>query len=81
VDIDRPVSSLQYLWAVEGPWKLILPGPRAEGKPELELFNVIEDPHENTNLAARHPREVARIRDRIAAWWPEGAAALRVPTA
>ncbi len=81
VDIDRPVSSLQYLWAVEGPWKLILPGPQAEGKPEVELFNVVQDPHENTNLSARRPREVARIRERIAAWWPEGAAALRMPSA
>ena len=76
VDIDRPVENLQYLWAVEGQWKLILPGPRAEGEPEVELFNVIEDPRESTNLASRRPDDVARIRKRIQAWWPEGAAAL-----
>jgi uncharacterized sulfatase len=77
VDIGRPAASLQHLWAVEGHWKLILPGPQAEGKPEVELFNAGEDPHETNNLAARHPEHVARLRQRIARWWPEGAAAIR----
>ena len=76
VNVDRPVENLEYLWAVEGPWKLILPGPRAEGTPAVELYNVVEDPHEKANLAAAHPGHVARIRKRIASWWPEGAAQL-----
>lgn len=78
VDIDRPVENLEYLWAVEGAWKLILPGPRTGAK-AVELYNVLEDPYENTNLAPEYPGHVARIRKRIQSWWPEGAAALQKP--
>ena len=72
VDIHDPIANLNYLWVVEGPWKLILPGTQAPGTGRTELFNVLEDPSEQENLADRHPGVVQRLRARLASWWPEG---------
>jgi len=78
-DIDKPEASLLYRWCIEGPWKLILTydgevnryqstHPRTEKRPQL--FNLLNDPHEKTNVAADHPEEVARLGEKIAAWYP-----------
>jgi uncharacterized sulfatase len=78
-DIDKPEASLLYRWCIEGPWKLILTydgevnryqstHPRTERRPQL--FNLLADPHEKTNVAAEHPDHVARLAARIAAWYP-----------
>lgn len=75
VDIHRPVENLRYLWVVEGEWKLTLPCKQADEKTGPELYDLFRDPHEKTNLAAKHPDRVERLRKRIAEWWPEGAAA------
>lgn len=42
----------------EGRWKYV-------HKPDPELFDVVADPDETHNLASRHPRELARLRDRL----------------
>ena len=43
---------------------------------EVELFDVIADPDEETNLALKHPDVVARLRADLDAWWnPQTAAA------
>ena len=34
------------------------------------LYNLIADPHEQNNLAAKKPELVARLSKRIADWWP-----------
>jgi uncharacterized sulfatase len=73
VDVNKPLENLQNLWAVEREWKLILPCKRAEENVGPELYNVLRDPHENDNLATKHPGHVARLRARIRQWWPEGA--------
>jgi len=73
-DIHNPLANLQYLWVVEKDWKLILPAGQAAKKGTLELFNVVDDPREKTNLAIKHPHIVRKLRKRIEAWWPEGAA-------
>lgn len=65
-DIDNPQASLLYRWCIEGKWKLILSNT---GKP-AELYDLAADPHENRNLAADHADVVARLTDRIHAWWP-----------
>ncbi len=78
-DIDNPEASLLYRWCIEGPWKLILTydgevnrykstHPRTEKRPQL--FNLLEDPHEKNNVAADHPEIVARLAEKIAAWYP-----------
>ncbi|MHC4167820.1 MAG: sulfatase family protein [Planctomycetota bacterium] len=78
-DIEKPEASLLYRWCIEGPWKLILTydgevnryrttHPRTERRPQL--FNLLKDPHEKTNVAADHPEQVARLAAKIAAWYP-----------
>jgi uncharacterized sulfatase len=78
-DLDKPEATLLYRWAIDGEWKLLLTydgvvgrhassHPRTERRPQL--FDVLADPHENTNLAASHPEVVALLAKEIAQWWP-----------
>ncbi len=69
VDIHRPASSLQWRWAVVGPWKLMLPHRPNLPKASPELYHVLDDPHEKTNLAEKKSDIVERLRQRIDAWW------------
>jgi uncharacterized sulfatase len=78
-NLEKPEASLLYRWAIEGKWKLLLTydgavgryassHPRTERRPQL--FDLLADPHEKTNLASEHPEVVARLAQKIAAWWP-----------
>ena len=78
-DINNPEASLLYRWCIEDPWKLILTydgevnryrstHPRTERRPQL--FNLLKDPYEKTNMAGDHPEEVSRLAEKIAAWYP-----------
>jgi arylsulfatase A-like enzyme len=50
-------------------WKLIIAlEPDFHFKPEVELYNLIEDPEENNNLAESEPEMVALLRSRMEAW-------------
>lgn len=50
-------------------WKLIVAlEPDFHFKPEIELYNLVQDPDENTNLAEQHPDVVAYLRGRMDAW-------------
>jgi arylsulfatase A-like enzyme len=50
-------------------WKLIVAlEPDFHFKPEVELYNLVEDPEENDNLAEREPEVVALLRSRMEAW-------------
>ena len=78
-DLDDPEASLLYRWAIRGRWKLLLTydgqlgryassHPREERRPQL--FDLIDDPHEQQNVAAEHPEVVTELAEEIAAWWP-----------
>jgi arylsulfatase A-like enzyme len=78
-DLEDPEGGLVYRWVIEDRWKLILTydgdvgrqtdvHPRTEKRPQL--FDLRADPHEDHNLAADHPEVVARLADKIGAWWP-----------
>jgi len=70
VDLKNPASGLQYRWCIEGRWKLILPHrPNVPGK-RPELYDVVADPHEKTDLSARHAEKVEHLTKLIDAWWP-----------
>jgi len=69
VDITKPRSSLEYLWCVEGRWKLIVPGPRTAKAAKPELYDVKADPHEKQNLAKQQAETVGRLRGLIEAWY------------
>jgi len=77
--IGNPDDTLQYLWCVEGDWKLIL---RYSGKDTtryrnvhlwdkapLRLYNLKNDPHETTDLALQHSETSDRLRRAIEAWY------------
>ena len=50
-------------------WKLIHAlEPDFHFKPEVELYDLIRDPEENCNLAAKEPAVVAMLEARMQAW-------------
>ncbi|MBZ0300497.1 MAG: sulfatase, partial [Anaerolineae bacterium] len=50
-------------------WKLMIAlEPDFHFKPEIELYNLIEDPEENHNVAEQEPELVAELRRRMDAW-------------
>ena len=73
-----PDDTLQYLWCVEGDWKLLL---RLSGVDTTNyknvhiwdtklgsLFDLKEDPHGKEDVADRHPEVVERLKRRIEDW-------------
>ncbi|MFP4057382.1 MAG: sulfatase [Candidatus Brocadiia bacterium] len=68
-DIHRPARNLLWRWCVSGWWKLCLPHRPNVPEGEPELYDLQADPHEKKNLAAEHPRVVARLRALIDDWY------------
>lgn len=71
VDIDKPLTSLKYTYAIEGEWKLIQPSGRNDTGTRPELYNVRKDPNETKNLAATNTEKVEHIKMLIKEWWIE----------
>lgn len=78
-DIDQPEASLLYRWVIEGRWKLILTydgkvGRHAENHPRTDrrpqLYDLMEDPSEQNNLAGQNPEMVKQLAEKLQAWWP-----------
>lgn len=65
-DIDNPVPGLQFRWCIDGKWKLIRPFHRPE-KPEL--YDVVADPFESKNVAAKRPDLVDKLSGEVDGWW------------
>jgi len=77
--VGDPADTLQYLWCVDGEWKLLV---RHHGKDtsqfknlhvwdteEVRLYNLKDDPNELKNLAGERPERVTSLRKKIDAWW------------
>ena len=69
VDLDRPESGLRWRWIVRDGWKLILPAAWNEPGTRPELYRIVDDPFERSDLAARHPRQVDRLRRQLEKDW------------
>jgi len=76
----HPDETLQYLWCIEGDWKLLLRYP-GKASPKfsvlydwdtapVRLYNLAADPGEMNDLAGRHPEMVQRLKKKIEAWHP-----------
>lgn len=63
---EEVVHSLEVIRV--GDWKLIEEGARYYNwrNQPLQLFNIADDPYEETNLAADRPDKVAELRERLA---------------
>ena len=68
VDLDVPAKSLRWRWCLQKNLKLIVPGSNEPAAP-VELYDVIADPKELTNLAAARGEEVQALRRRLDGWW------------
>lgn len=80
ITVGNPDDTLQYLWCVEGDWKLLL---RYKGQDTtkyrnlhiwdtapVRLYNLKNDPHEKNELSSTHPEIAERMKMRIEAWHP-----------
>lgn len=56
---SRPAGAIR-----RGPWKFI----EYYGEGQLELFQLLDDPSEQTNLAAQMPQRVTELRDELHTW-------------
>ena len=68
-----------YRWCIQDRWKLLLTydgevnryassHPREEQRPQL--FDLLADPHEETNLAGENPEIVEKLAAAIDRWYP-----------
>ena len=81
VDIARPAANVKYRWMVKGNWKLIAPYepnlavPIWEGQPQtvwgktVELYDLVADPGEKTDLAGKRPEVVRSLLRDLDRWW------------
>jgi len=78
--LGYPSRHIAYRWVREGDWKLIVPHPDAKGRvyrnyvPRTALFNLAEDPREESDLAGmeEYASRVREMRRLLAAWWIPG---------
>ena len=68
-DMSDPVASLRFRWIIQDKWKLIVPHVGREPESPTELFDIVADPHERTNLAATNSEVVARLTRDLNRWW------------
>jgi len=76
--LGRPDDTLQYLWCVEGEWKLLLryhvsnpthyPYLNRWDKAPVRLYNLKDDPQEKNDLASTRPELVERLSKQIENW-------------
>jgi arylsulfatase A-like enzyme len=69
-DINDPVKSLHTRWCIEGQWKLLIHHAPEGRKRRIELYDVLADPHEKADLAAKQLDRVKHLRKLIDGWWP-----------
>ena len=55
----------------EGDWKLIWTPFEDSGR-EYRLYNIAQDPHERTDLAAKHPDKVEALSKLLESWLRDG---------
>lgn len=66
--LGHPRKDVTFRWVREGDWKLIIP---TDPKKNIELFNMAQDPHERTNVAAKNANRVKQLRQQLDNWWKQ----------
>lgn len=70
VDMERPAANLRWRWVIAGDWKLIVPAARNEPGGSIELYDLLHDPTEETNLATIETGQVRQLARTLDHWWP-----------
>lgn len=68
-------ASLRYRWVIAGGLKLIAPnpqGPVAVERGQPELYDLLKDPQEQSDLAPQRPDDVQRLKGELDRWWSPG---------
>ena len=64
---DQLCWSYEHQWAIRhGNWKLTVAGPKKDAKPAL--FDLDQDPQEQSDLSEQHPDKVESLRNRWEKW-------------
>jgi len=64
-DIHEPAVNVTHRWIRHQDWKLIV----SAGAAPAELYNLIQDPLEERNLAQANPDLVRSLTERLQEWW------------
>lgn len=64
-NLKMPQLDVTHRWTRQGDWKLIV---HLTGRKQTELFNLANDPHERTDLAAREANRVRDMQRAIDRW-------------
>ncbi len=64
-DLSNPAASLSHRWVIEERWKLIA---HSDATAPAELYDLVGDPHEKTDLAPKEPARVQTMRAQLDAW-------------
>jgi uncharacterized sulfatase len=84
LEIEKPEANLKYRWVVSDRWKLIQPFrpnlrlqlwerfPATGWSTDTELFDIVADPAENTNVAGKYAVRVRNLERLLDAWWRPG---------
>jgi len=68
-DFTTTDSSLFYRTAVTDAYKLIVPDPGNKPDEKVQLFDLKQDPYEQTDLAADKPEIVEQLKNKLEASW------------
>jgi arylsulfatase A-like enzyme len=76
--LGNPDDTLQYLWCIDGDWKLMIRHHGSDttkyrnlhvwDKEPIRLYHLSEDPHEKKNLAETNPEKINALRKKIEMW-------------
>ena len=69
VDIDRPEKNVRWRWLVNREWKIILPDATNEPGQSPELYRIVDDPKEATNLASKEVEKLKELSKQVDEWW------------
>jgi uncharacterized sulfatase len=67
--LDDAAANLRWRWVVQGRRKLVVPFAENEPHGKIELFDLIDDPHERTDLANRESAAVRELVATLDGWW------------
>lgn len=63
--LNQPEKGLEHRWCIEGNWKLIYDANTRR----CELYDLANDPEEQSNVASSNPASSERLLKRLDVWW------------